>query len=95
MTNFLYQVIRLMIIKLLKTSSIPKFGKYLVQNFNEGILITVYEVLELVDSSYGTIVIAQTNLEGSWENQCFFLNEALERNFIFSDDEIYKSWVNK
>ena len=80
---------------MLKTSSIPKFGKYLVQNFNNGTVITVYEVLELVDSSYGTIVIARTNLEECWENQCFFLNDALEQNYIFSDDEKYKDWVNK
>lgn len=75
-------------------------GRYLVQTFiddyfNEAVLTVVYEVLKIVeDSDYGTIAIVKNNTDEGWKIECFFLNEALEVGYKYSDDEKYKDWVN-
>lgn len=76
-------------------------GKYLVQTFrddplNVDILVTVYEVLKLIeDTDYGTIVVVRNNTDEGWKIECFFLDEALMYDYEFSDDEKYKNWVNQ
>lgn len=71
-------------------------SKYLVQTFGDEILVTVYEVLKLIeDADYGTIVIVKNNTDEGWEIDCFFLSEALMYNYKFSDDERYKNYINK
>ena len=76
--------------------------KYLVQtihsdHFNADILVTVLEVLQLIDTEYGTIVIIKHDTDEGWSIDPLFLNEILENGYVFSDDEKYKehlSWEN-
>lgn len=76
-------------------------GRYLVQTYrddylNFDILVTVYEVLKLIeDTDYGTIVIVKNNTDEGWEVECHFLEEFLRYDYKFSDDEKYKDWVNQ
>lgn len=76
-------------------------GRYLVQtyhseHFNTDILITVYEVLKLIeDTDYGTVVIVKNNTDEGWKIECHFLEEFLQYDYKFSDDEKYKDWINQ
>lgn len=76
-------------------------NKYLIQtihsdHFNVDILVTVYEVLKLVeDSDYGTIVIANYVTDEGSKIECLFLDEALEYGYKFSDDKKYNNWINQ
>lgn len=75
-------------------------GKYLVQTYrddylNFDILVTVYEVLKLIeDTDYGTIVIANYVTDEGGKVECLFLEEALSYDYKFSNDEKYKDWIN-
>ena len=75
--------------------------RYLVQTFrddylNVDILVTVYEVLKLIeDNEYGTIAIVKTNKSEGWVIECHFLEEFLQYDYKFSDDEKYDNWINQ
>lgn len=75
-------------------------SKYLVKilrddYLNSDILVTVYEVLKLVeDTNYGTIAIVKNNTDEGWKIECHFLEEFLQYDYKFSDDEKYKDWIN-
>jgi hypothetical protein len=75
--------------------------RYLVQEvkdyFDNIILTNVLEVLQLVESNYGTIVIIKHDTDEGWSIDPLFLNQILEDGYIFSDDEKYKehlTWEN-
>jgi len=76
--------------------------KYLVQtihddHFNADILVTVLQVLQLIESEHGTIVVVKHDTDEGWSIDPYFLNDVLELDYIFSDDEKYKehlSWEN-
>jgi hypothetical protein len=68
--------------------------KYLVQEvkdyFGNIVLINVLEVLQLVESDYGTVVVIKFDTEKSWKIDLNFLSDLQEWGYIFSDDEKYK-----
>jgi len=73
--------------------------KYLVQtihsdHFNVDILVTVYKILKLIESDYGTIVIVNYVTDEGGKIECLFLEEALKYGYKFSDDEKYNNWIN-
>jgi len=72
--------------------------KYLVQthrsdHFNADILVTVLEVLQLVESDYGTIVVLKHDSGDGWNISPYFLDEVLKDGYKFSDNEKYKKYL--
>lgn len=74
-------------------------SKYLVQEvkdyFDHIVLTNVLEVLQQIESDYGTIVVVKYDTDEGWIVEPQFLQESLEFGYIFSDDEKYKDWVNQ
>jgi len=68
--------------------------KYLVQEvkdyFGNIVLTNVLEVLQLIESDYGTIIIVKYYTEESWKIDLNFLSDLQEWGYKFSDDEKYK-----
>lgn len=77
----------------------PCSGKYLVKEirdyFGNLIIATVLEVLKLVDTEYGTIVIYKFTDKNTWYIETSFLHELEGDDYKFSDNEEYKDWVNE
>lgn len=78
-------------------------SKYLVKEtknyFSEdpnAIIIDAFQVLEIVDSIHGKIIIANYLCSGYPDDiEPYFLDKLLEDGYKFSDDEKYKDWINK
>ena len=74
-------------------------SKYLVKRiadqFDNDILVIVVEVLEKIETNYGTIIIGKYRDKESWNNQCYFLDELKSYEYEFSDDDKYKEWINE
>lgn len=73
--------------------------RYLVQEvkdyFGHIVLTNVLEVLQQIESDYGTIVIVKYDTDEGWIIEPQFLQESLDFGYKFSDDEKYNNWVNQ
>lgn len=73
--------------------------KYLVREINNpGLnnITDVLQVLEILESKYGQVVIANYFCSGYRDDiEPYFLKELLEDGYKFSDDNKYKDWINK
>jgi hypothetical protein len=74
-------------------------SKYLVKEikdyFGNEVLTTVIEVLKMIDTEYGTVVIFKSTDEGICYIDTALLDKLQEYEYKFSDDEKYKDWINE
>lgn len=74
-------------------------SKYLVKEIRDyfgGIVIaTVLEVLQMIDTEYGTVVIYKYSDKDTWYIETSFLHELEGDEYKFSDDSKYDGWINE
>ena len=72
-------------------------NKYLVKKNNPGLdgFTDVLQVLEIIESKHGQVVIANYFCSGYGDDiEPYFLRDLLEEGYKFSDDKKYEGWIN-